>query len=545
MTTKTISYEQMTNGHPVFNLKNAIKDAIDSGAKKLVVEKGVYELDPLYATQRNLCISNHGFNGPKRIAALIENTSDFELDFSGSTLICNGIMTPIVVRNSENICLKNVKLKNPTVPLLQCKVIGHGEDYIDTEVLGNSNNMILLNGAMYAEYPEWLLSELRLNIEFDSTTGEIAYNTGDNTLMREARLSSFEYLDKNHVRIRKFTRVPPIGNVLVFSGFARVGAAIFCEESKNLFFENIDICSCYGMGLLAQLCENVTLRSFNTVREDGLFATAGADATHFVSCIGTVLVENCDFVGQMDDALNIHGMYTRVLDKGDDWVLVREMSFMATGIPLCRRGDTMRALNVDTLLPHAEKTVSDIQIINDECVKIFFCESADDIEIGDDMENITLNADLIFRKNIVRDNRARGMLIATRGKVIIEDCFFHTSGTAIKFEADGKEYFESGGVVDVTIRNNTFDGCMHGDWGEAAVECTPRDKEEEGRYFHGKISIKENTFKDTKRELVIINNTENFEFLNNNLIEENTRVFVSHVGNCDIQEGVQALPYIR
>ena len=321
---KTVSFQQFTvTKSPALNFHDALEYCREQGVNRLVVEPGVYEVDALLGSQRNLAISNHGHNGPKRIAAVIENMEDFEIDFSGSTLVCSGIMTPIAILNSRNITIRNLKLKNPTVPMVECRVTGCGGDYVDVECLHGRENVTLRNGSLFGEYPCSMLAQVNTNIEVDGTTGEIAAGTTDHTLGTPCAELRFEALDENHLRIFGVMRKPPVGNVLVFTCVRRVGAAIFCQHSHNLRFDHVDICSCYGMGLLAQICSDISLNSFNTVREDGCLCTASADATHFVNCSGLITVENSTFVGQMDDALNIHGIYTRILDKGEDWVLVR------------------------------------------------------------------------------------------------------------------------------------------------------------------------------------------------------------------------------
>lgn len=536
---KTATYQQLSCcDSPALNFHYILEKCRRQGINRLVVEPGTYELDAKLCSQRNLSISNHGHNGPKRIAVVIENMDDFEIDFCGSTLVCGGIMTPFVLLNSKNITIRNVKLKNPTIPQFECRVTAHGGDYVEVENIHGLENIKLLHGHLYAAYPNSLVTPCHTNVEFDGTTGEIAYGTADNTLGTLSRDLQFQPIDDTHLRIFGGTRKPPIGNVLLFNAMCRVGAGIFCQDSHNLHFENIDICSCYGMGIIAQLCSDITLNSFNTVREDGVLCTAGADATHFVNCSGLITVENSVFVGQMDDALNIHGIYTRIIDKGPDWLMVRQMHHEATGIPIYQPGNLLQVLPPDTLLPYTKKTVKSVEYINDECFKVHLNESADDIKVGDDLENLTLNADLIFRNCIVRDNRARGMLIGTNGKVIIENCHFHSSGTAIKFESDGAYWFESGATADVTIRNNHFNGCKYGGWGQAVIEFQPREATEENRYFHGTVRITDNTFTAGLPELVSINNAAELQFWNNTLDLEDSHLSVTHVGNSGIQENI-------
>ena len=44
-------------------------------------------------------------------------------------------------------------------------------------------------------------------------------------------------------------------------------------------------------------------------------------------------------------------------------------------------------------------------------------------------------------------NRARGLLLGSRARMIIEDNYFHIPGAAILFEGDGNFWFEQAGVM--------------------------------------------------------------------------------------------------
>ena len=188
-----------------------------------MIGKGTYELDPDFCAQKYLSISNHGFNGPKKIAVLIEDMEGFEIDFSGSTLLCHGIMTPIAIVNSRNITLRNLRLKNTALQMMQASVVAHGDGWIDTEPLEDGSLWQIRAGGLYGLCPGVTLAHSVLNIEYNGQTGEIEPGTADNTLDVPADALTFEQLNNGCVRIYGGKRKPPIGNVLVFASSRRLG----------------------------------------------------------------------------------------------------------------------------------------------------------------------------------------------------------------------------------------------------------------------------------------------------------------------------------
>ena len=85
----------------------------------------------------------------------------------------------------------------------------------------------------------------------------------------------------------------------------------------------------------------------------------------------------------------------------------------------------------------------------------------DNITVGDALENLTWAPDVSIRNNFFGSCRARGVLVTTPGKVVIENNIFESSGSAILISGDANGWYESGAVKDVMIRNNTFnEACL-------------------------------------------------------------------------------------
>lgn len=526
-----------------YDLYRALTACRKNGARRLVFEGGkTYALDPTFCFERDIAISNHGFNGPHRIAALIEEMEDFEIDFGGATLRLEGEATHIAILRSHRITLKNAVLENTCNYFLEAKVIAHGDGYIDVACTHGKEQFTIRKGELVCPADKWeTIYHLCTNVEFNGETGELEHGTADHTLGTYVFDLRCEWLDGDGMRIYNVKRYPPIGNVLIISGTRRLGAGIFAADSSDITCKNITVHSCLGMGFIAEMCENIHLDGFATRRANGALSTACADATHFVDCSGSVVVENGYFEGQLDDALNIHGMYTRIVEKEENALLVREMHIEAKGIRIYRAGERIQVLAPDTLIPYTEKTITEVEYINADMALLTLAEGTADIRVGDDVENISHNVSLLFRHNTVQNNRARGMLIASRGKTVIEDCDFHTSGAAILFEANGDYWFESGGTKDVTIRNCRFDRCKYGGWGRGVIQCVGRRAEEEGKYFHEKIAVTDNTFVMLNDTAVIFDNVKNAVFRGNTVTPAEgkaAKVLLHHTGNADIAPGV-------
>ena len=531
---KIINFRELSRYHNfALDIQYALSYCKNNKIDKLVIDKDIYEIDSDYCTQKDLAISNHGYNGRKKIAVLLEGMDDFTIDFSGSTLSLNSVAIPIAIIDCRNVTVTNLALENKALDILYTRVIVCEKDGILCENL-NEFPFVVVDHRLYTNCEGRLLAPIDLNVEFNGDTKEIERGTADNTLGVHVSELEYQLLDHNRMRISGFTRNPPVHNILAFSGGHRLCSGIFCEDSTDIMLKNVDLFSTFGMGVIAQCCRNVTLDTFRVRRKEPALCTTQADATHFVACTGKIVIENCLFEGMLDDALNIHGIYTRIISKGNNEIFVKEMQGEARGIRIYKIGDKVSIVNKKSLISYAEKTIADVVYVNDDLIKLTFQETTEDIVPGDSLENVSDIADLVFRNNIVRNNRARGMLIANRGESIVENNYFHTSGSAIKFESDGENWYESGPVGNVMIRHNTFDLCKHGGWGDYVIECQERAEVEQERFFHNRIEISKNQFKLIGDKAIKIDNANEFYCNHNEFIcEENVKpeIVVTNVRN--------------
>ena len=190
-------------------------------------------------------------------------------------------------------------------------------------------------------------------------------------------------------------------------------------------------------------------------------------------------------------------------------------------------------LTQKTLAPRLTRRVVRAETVNMEYAKIYIEGGTDGIEVGDVIENLTKNCDLLFEGNNVRNNRARGMLIATKGKVIVKNNYFNTPGIAIFFESDAKYWFEAGSTKDVLITENTFDNCRFtkGNWGKNVIELKPREAFDGENYYHERIEISNNKFLNNGGSLLMADNVAEFIW-KNNTVENQGEGKILSFANC-------------
>lgn len=125
------------------------------------------------------------------------------------------------------------------------------------------------------------------------------------------------------------------------------------SHDVNTTLQNVKIHYAEGMGLLAQLCENITLDGFNVClrgESDLRYFTTQADATHFSGCKGVIVSQNGLYEGMMDDAINVHGTYLKVIKRLDDTTLVgRYMHNQAWGFDWGYQGDSVQFIRSETM----------------------------------------------------------------------------------------------------------------------------------------------------------------------------------------------------
>ncbi len=503
------------------NAVEAVHAAVESCRNKdsatLVFPKGRYDFFPIPEKHRSDALSLHG----------IKNLT---IDGEGSEFVLHGVMGVVSIGNGENLTFKNFSVDWEKPLIVQGEVVAVTEESVDLRFDREKYPFDIENERLVFHGEGWKGVPQRDNL-FDPKTKEMLYRTRDCAMGWELYKGRTETIAEDTVRIHSKPKFkPPVGTLLglwLDVSFGKYGFNI--QSSKNIAIRNVDLFHALGLGVIAQRTENLTLDNVNCKANDAkgrVFSTA-ADAFHLNNMKGLVKVENCECSGMGDDFLNLHGKNMMIRQRIDDRTV--EVSREQREAPMYsfKAGDEIWFLDAQTMQRKETATIETIETVKEDgkivTHRIRFKENIPN-GIGDRsvMENKTFNAELEVRNcRINKRNRARGILVTTPLRTVIENNYFRSAGAAILVEGDTSFWFESGACGDLLIRDNVFEDCFTSgpEWGEAVITVTPSFKptSETDAAFHRNIRIENNEFKHFDPAILFARSVDGLVFRDNTI----------------------------
>lgn len=498
----------------------------------ITFDPGRYNFHPKGSSVREYFISNHDQDNPKNVGIAIENWDNLTIDAPGADFIFHGRMLPLAVIGSANCTLKGFSIDFATPHITQVEILGNDADGITFRVAPWSNPTVERDGKFSVKGEGWTLSP-RAGIAFDGQTRHLVYRTSDIYTPLD---SVIPVKGDNHLfRAPKWTdsRLTP-GTVVALRGWGRPTPGIFLSEDRNTSIADVKVHYAEGMGLLAQLCDSISLTGFGVCLrgdDDPRYFTTQADATHFSGCRGLISSVGGLYEGMMDDAINVHGTYLKVQKMVDSNTLqARYMHSQSYGFKWGEVGDTVQIILAETMETIPQKyiieSIRPVDKPSEAGAKDFDIRFTtplpDTIAHGGNfgLENLQWTPEVLFADNIIRNNRARGSLFSTPRRTIVErNTFDHTSGTAILLCGDCMGWFETGACHNVTIRNNRFINSLTNmfQFTEAVISIYPEihNLADQQQYFHSGIVIEDNVFDTFDRPILYAKSTDGLTFRRN------------------------------
>lgn len=533
-TVRLVDYSNfIMNGDATPALLRALEECKQYSPATLLLGGGEWHFYQAYATRRECYISNND-SGEKHIIFPLYGFHGLTVDGEGASLQFHGEVCPFVLDGSEDITLKNFSIDYPHPYVFQATVAEAEEDrlVLDVDPVGmqaraNEREMILFNSD---DGRERSLQKL-LVCEFDRVTkAPSAYippyflfmgdQDDQSYLASMLRFVKGETLSDTRIAFHgHFGHIHNVGSKLI--GICGPGPkkrncpGIFGNRCKNILLEEVTLYATGAMGVICQVCEDVKLKGVRAIpnRALGRYLSVNADATHFVNCMGDIVYEDCVFTHMLDDAANVHGIYYQLHGVKDQRELILAYGHpQQVGVNVFDAGDRIAMVRNSDFEKVAELTVQEVQGPSPDRILLRTREVIPDVGVDCVIENLTKNPNLYIRGCECGDNRPRGFLPATRGRIEITDCSFHNMSAALHFAGDCNSWYEASAVEDVLIRGNRFQNSAYA--GGVAIRINPNAMEKTKPY-HKNITIVDNEFEMSGERFLKASLVENLTFQNN------------------------------
>ncbi len=513
---------------------NKLIEDLNDEPVEILFPKGRYDFFPDSNYFKPYFETNTYDVNPKRLAIFLKNKKNIIINAQGSDFIYHNHIQPFTLDNSENITIKNVNI-DWEFPLTA-----------ESEVIEASAKHILLK-IDTAQFPykmhergvvfqaegwsaHWGLSTGSWLIEYDKNH-VIPAHTGDHGCVN-GDMKNLTYTEKEPGLVLiegNFSKTPAVGNHLIMRHSTRDHAGMFLFHSKNIKLENINVYHTSGLGILSQYCENIELRKVNMIPNPhkNRFLSGHDDGLHFMGCKGEIIIDDCDAQGLMDDPINIHGTCVPVVEKINATTVKCKFAHdMSCGLLWAETGDIVSFIEKSSMNSIGNGKITKFELIDkDSFILEFENELPEILDAGYSIENLTWTANATITNCFVGSCRARGYLISTPGKVLIENNIFETSGSAILIAGDANSWYESGAVTDVTIRNNEFrTPCNSSSYQfcNAIISIYPDIPKPNPEYpFHKNIRIENNTFNPSDFPVLYALSVDGLSFKNNTITRSN------------------------
>ncbi|MFG2073230.1 right-handed parallel beta-helix repeat-containing protein [Nonomuraea maritima] len=485
----------------------------DAGPVTLRFPPGDYHLWPDAAHRRELYVSNTTGDDPrhrdKSIGLLVEAAADLVISGEGARLVLHGLQTTFAVIDSRRIRVEGLEFDHAVPTVVDATVVDAGVEAGRAYRLLRvpAATLFSVEGTSVRWHGETLgsgaLAWSGLDaLEYTQIHDPAAGRTwrGPNPLFE--RVHAIRRVGERDLRIDYEHAEEPADRGLVYAmrQTTRDHPGGLVLDSSDVTLSRVRFRYLHGFGVVGQNSRDVTVEEceFMTPPGTGRHSAGFADFLQFSGCSGLVSVRDCLFDGPHDDPINVHGCYLRVTAQPDDRTLALEYPHAETaGFPQFSPGDQVEVVDRATLQVIATTTVVSVRQPSgrdhDLPLRTMAVTVEDALPSGlagrAAVENATRTPAVRIVGNVFRNVPTRGVLVTTRRPIEIAGNRFERTGMAgVYVSCDAAEWWESGPVRDLTIRDNDFI-----EPGGPAIFLDPRNAVRE-QPVHSGVTVQANHF---------------------------------------------------
>lgn len=503
-------------------------------------------------TQKYYCVSNND-KGEKQIVFPLIEKNNITIDGEGAELIFHGEILPFVIDGSSNITIKNLNIDYASPMYIQAQIVKVQEEYLELQFDEKEFRYRERDGEiwLYNDEDGWekkfapcLVTEM--DGQTNAPDADIEFYIAETERKQDHGFmdSIFKHIQCENLGNGKLAVHGKIGKkhhagnywVATFDN-NRYNPGIFAAHSQNVCLENMNLYHTLSMGIICQFCENVSLDRVSAKPREGSgrLLSVCADSTHFVNCRGKITIKDCLFTNMLDDAVNVHGIYHKLLHMEGNRLTGGVGHFQQEGIFGYQPGDQICLVNAETGKKEAFYTVKEMGVLDDAN---FWLEVKEPLQATSEeyvIENVSASPEIEISGCECGNNRPRGFLLSSPKKTVVENCIFYNMYAGIFIEAGVAGWYESGCVTDVTIRNNLFKNSAY--VSGPAIQIVPVFGKEDLQHLHSGIVIEKNVFVQAEKRILCAHAVDGLVFRKNQFVCDSSLLHHEPIG----EDGVELL----
>lgn len=468
---------------------------------------GVWHFYEDGACERYAAPSNNA-NGIKKIIFPLIDKRNVAVDGGGAALIFHDRVFPFIVSSCENVRVENVTIDFSFPRYAVATALESDEHGFSLRVDETRFPWLIENGCWAfkagnalrttAEKKFFLAGGMRNRSCCYLVAGDTRdplFNLAAPLVRADARRTEPDVIRLDYRKDSARVELDTGAQMIVSNDENRENDVFFIENSTGVTARSITILRGAGMGFIGQMSRDILLEniSVHPAPERGEPYSITADIFHFVNCDGALVIRGCNVSDSLDDAVNVHGVYTRVQTVGEDKLMLRLGHQEQYGLSSYRRGDRVRVTKGDGSDVRGYFTVTECVLSSDEKTLAMGYENADCmIEPGDYIDNPDRAPELLIEN--CRFERCPRVLLGSSRKTIVRRNHFALNGAVAVI--DGIAYwYEAGLATDVRIEDNVFN---HSGLKDVAAITVILRTDAETQRAHRNIRIANNRIIGTK-----------------------------------------------
>lgn len=440
--------------------------------------------------------SHEGFFAPSNNWASVKNViftlfdkKEITLEGNGARFIFHGRLSPFIIQRCNDLTMRNFSVDFAFPRVYQAKVTQSTDEYLElfidkarfpysvrdgklvyhleeTDLIPGYTYLFCHDADMEIEGKHWPRRWNMGHLVTGFTKEELENSPQSNPFPTLPMLTRAEDLGNNIVRFHHLegsVRHPYRSGCRLVMHFEshRDNDTFFLEECKNVLFDNVSIYRGCSMGVIAQLCDDITLDRIHIGCKEGredLISTT-ADSLMFVDCAGKITLKNSYIAQSLDDGLNQHGTYTQLQILDDYTILAGLMHREQRGFNPFHPSDVLNVIDEQTLAYTGTLTVADSELCDDQKhIRISLAAPLPEaVRSGSFIENFTRMPEIEIANNTFY--RTTSILVSTPKPIRIHDNHFHTLCETLRLRDCPGNWMESGRIRDAVVSDNFFDHC--------------------------------------------------------------------------------------